>query len=55
MYHCDEMVEAYNDVIGKIYKPFFVPEDQRAAMYPNIFDVVLPAYLKAIDSNCTKG
>ena len=26
-YRCDEMMDAYSDVIGKIYKPHFAPED----------------------------
>ena len=49
------LCDAYMDVIPKLYPPFMAPEEKREAMYPPIFDDVLPKFLKTIDSLCAKG
>ena len=49
------LCDAYMDVISKIYQPFMTPEEKREAMYPGIFEDVLPKFLKTIDSICAKG
>ena len=54
-FHVDDMVDAYGDVIGKVYTPFFAPEDKREAMYPDIFEKHLPKFLNYVDANCAKG
>ena len=54
-FKCDELCDTYLDIIGKIYIPFFKPEDQREAMYPDIFDKILPNFLTRIDPLCAKG
>ena len=54
-FHIDDMCDAYNDCVGKIYTPFFAPEDKRDAMYPEIFEKVLPKFLKYVDAACAKG
>jgi len=51
----DELSDYYLDIMGKVYPPFFKPEDQREAMYPEIFDNVLPKFLDLIDPHCAKG
>ena len=35
--------------------PFFKQENEREAMYPEIFDKVLPGFLTRIDPLCAKG
>ena len=55
-FRCDEMMDAYNDVIGKIYTPHFAnSQEAKEAKYPEIFDTVMPNLLKAIDAQCAKG
>jgi len=51
----DEISDTYLDIMGKVYPPFFKPEDQREAMYPEIFDNILPKFLTRIDPLCAKG
>lgn len=52
----EEGMEAYQDLIGKIYKPFFASsEAEKEGLINGIFDNTMPAYLKAIDGELTKG
>ena len=50
---CDEMLDRYNDVLSAVYKPHFAKDKE--PMLPNIFEKVLPTYLKEIDATCAKG
>ena len=54
-YEADSLCDAYCDVIGKIYKPYFAKEAERDAMYPDIFETIIPNFLKSIDHLCAKG
>ena len=55
-YECDMLCDGYNDVLTKMYKPFFVKEEEKKeAMYPEIFDKLLPNYLAVIEPICEKG
>ena len=51
----DEILDAAGDVLGKAYTPHFAPEDQREAMYPDIFEKMLPNFLTKLDPYCAKG
>jgi len=49
----DELCDGFNDVIAVIYKPHFTaPADRDTS---NIFNNVLPKYLKVIDAECARG
>lgn len=54
-YHCDQLIDAYLDIIGKIYKPFFLPKDKRADSYPNIFGKLLPDFLNYVEETAGKA
>lgn len=54
-YKCDSMIDAYLDIVGKIYKPFFLPEDKREAEYPNIFGKLIPRFLDQIEEQAGKA
>ena len=50
------MSDLYLDILPKIYTPFFKKTDEeRKEMYPNIFDVILPNFLKQIEERCKDG
>ena len=54
-YECDMLCDAYADVLAKIYKPHFVEEEKREAMYAEIFEQVLPKFLTIIAPLCEKN
>ena len=45
----DEILDASADVLGKVYKPHFAPEDAREAMYPDIFEKLVPNFLRVLE------
>lgn len=48
-YMADQLVDAYLDILGKIYKPFFLPEDKREEQYDLIFGKLIPGFLDQVE------
>lgn len=49
-YECDMLCDAYNDLLSKVYKPYFVKDEaKREQMYPDIFEKALPKFLNNIE------
>ena len=49
-------MDEYQTLFGKLVTPHFAADEAaKEAMYPGIFDVALPAFLKAIDAECAAG
>lgn len=44
-YQCDQLIDLYMDIVGKIYKPFFLPPDKREEEQANIFGKLIPGFL----------
>lgn len=52
-YECDMLCDSYNDLLGKVYKPYFVSDEaKREKMYPEIFEKALPRFLENIEPLC---
>ena len=49
----DELLDRYMDVMSKVYMPHFA--EDKEALYPNIFEKLIPSFLKEIDAACAKG
>ena len=55
-YKADSLCDGYEDVISKIYKPNFMqPGADRDALINDIFENILPKYLKIVEETCSKG
>ena len=55
-WECDALMDGYNDIIGKLYPPFFKKtEEEKEAMYPEIFDKILPKFLDIIEPICERN
>ena len=49
-------MDACNEVLPKITAPFFKKtEEEKEAIYPTLFDEIMPSYLSAIDAQLAKG
>ena len=49
-------MDDYNDVQGKIYKPFFNKDEAaKAALLAEIFDTIVPNFLAKIEERCGAG
>ncbi len=51
----DELTEAYIEVIENIYKPAFIPEDQKEAQIKKNFEEILPKFLDYIEPITKRG
>ena len=55
-YRCDEMLETVRDVVGNIYKPFFINDPAaKEEKCVEIFTSLLPKWLNLIDPYLAKG
>ena len=52
----DELCDGYSDVGGKVYKPHFMPEGaEKDAFIKEIFEKILPPFLKVAEAQCSLG
>ena len=57
-YEVDCMLDGYEDILGKLVKPAFTPENEREALYDGIFNKekgTLTKFLRVCEPMCAKG
>ena len=55
-YKVDSLMDDYNDVQAKIYRPFFTKDEEaKAALIAEIFDTIVPNFLTKIEERCGAG
>ena len=55
-YKVDSLMDDFNDVISKIYKPAVAHnEAEKATQTAEIFDKIVPTFLAKIDERCASG
>ena len=54
-YECDQLIDTYLDIVGKIYKPFFMAPEKRKDSCTEIFEKLLPTFLDQIEEIAGKA
>ena len=48
-WECDALMDGLNDIFPKLFTPYLAKPEDREALYPELFDKVLPKFLGVIE------